>query len=213
MRLFYGVCWFSGDEGMNKGESTRRRIIEQAAPLLNQRGFSGCSMQDIMDATGLEKGGIYRHFSSKEELAGEAFLYALEQAVKTRTDGLEHLSGALARLRYLIHRFVDTPSPIPGGCPLLNTAVEADDGNPLLRKLVRQAFADWAKRLAAILNQGMESGEIRSNISAAQTADTIIAALEGGLVLSRLRGNREPLHHVETSLNQLLDLIASRDAA
>jgi AcrR family transcriptional regulator len=198
---------------MNKGESTRRRIIEQAAPLLNQRGFSGCSMQDIMDATGLEKGGIYRHFSSKEELAGEAFLYALEQAVKTRTDGLEHLSGALARLRYLIHRFVDTPSPIPGGCPLLNTAVEADDGNPLLRKLVRQAFADWAKRLAAILNQGMESGEIRSNISAAQTADTIIAALEGGLVLSRLRGNREPLHHVESSLNQLLDLIASRDAA
>jgi TetR/AcrR family transcriptional repressor of nem operon len=213
MRLFYGVCWFLGDEAMNKGESTRRRIIEQAAPLLNQRGFSGCSMQDIMDATGLEKGGIYRHFSSKEELAGEAFLYALEQAVKTRTDGLEHLSGALARLRYLIHRFVDTPSPIPGGCPLLNTAVEADDGNPLLRKLVRQAFADWAKRLAAILNQGMESGEIRSNISAAQTADTIIAALEGGLVLSRLRGNREPLHHVESSLNQLLDLIASRDAA
>ena len=198
---------------MNKGESTRRRIIEQAAPLLNQRGFSGCSMQDIMDATGLEKGGIYRHFSSKEELAGEAFLYALEQAVKTRTDGLEHLSGALARLRYLIHRFVDTPSPIPGGCPLLNTAVEADDGNPLLRKLVRQAFADWAKRLAAILNQGIESGEIRSNISAAQTADTIIAALEGGLVLSRLRGNREPLHHVESSLNQLLDLIASQDAA
>lgn len=198
---------------MNKGESTRRRIIEQAAPLLNQRGFSGCSMQDIMDATGLEKGGIYRHFSSKEELAGEAFLYAIEQVVKTRTDGLEHLSGALARLRYLIHRFVDTPSPIPGGCPLLNTAVEADDGNPLLRKLVRQAFADWAKRLAAILHQGIESGEIRSNINAAQTADTIIAALEGGLVLSRLRGNREPLHHVESSLNQLLDLIASRDAA
>jgi len=97
---------------MNKGESTRRRIIEQAAPLLNQRGFSGCSMQDIMDATGLEKGGIYRHFSSKEELAGEAFLYALEQAVKTRTDGLEHLSGALARLRYLIHRFVYHHAPI-----------------------------------------------------------------------------------------------------
>ena len=198
---------------MNKGESTRRRIIEQAAPILNQRGFSGCSMQDIMDATGLEKGGIYRHFSSKEELAGEAFLYALEQAVKNRTDGLEHLSGALARLQYLIHRFVETPSPIPGGCPLLNTAVEADDGNPLLRKLVRHAFADWAKRLAAIIHQGIESGEIRSDVSAEQTADTIIAALEGGLVLSRLKGNREPLQHVESSLNQLLDLIRTRDAA
>ena len=53
---------------MSKGEETRQRIIAQAAPLFNQLGYEGCSLQDIMDATGLEKGGIYRHFGSKEEL-------------------------------------------------------------------------------------------------------------------------------------------------
>ena len=56
---------------MRKGELTRQRIIAQAAPIFNQRGFAGCSMQDLMEATGLEKGGLYRHFSGKEELAAE----------------------------------------------------------------------------------------------------------------------------------------------
>ena len=61
---------------MSKGEETRLRIVAEAAPLFNQRGYEGCSIQDIMDATGLEKGGIYRHFESKEELAAEAFDFA-----------------------------------------------------------------------------------------------------------------------------------------
>jgi TetR/AcrR family transcriptional regulator, transcriptional repressor for nem operon len=194
---------------MSKGELTRQRIIEQAAPLFNQRGFHGCSMQDVMTVTGLEKGGLYRHFSGKEELAGEAFLYALQQVIKVRTDGMEHLSGTVARLKFLIHRFVDTPSPIPGGCPLLNTAVDADDGSVLLRKLVRKAFADWRKRLSAIVAEGIEAGEIRQDMNPVQVANTIIAALEGGLVLSRAEGNREPLQHAEASLYLLLDQMSS----
>ncbi len=61
---------------MSKGEATRQRIIALAAPLFNQHGYNGCSLNDIMEATGLEKGGIYRHFESKEELAAEAFDFA-----------------------------------------------------------------------------------------------------------------------------------------
>src|SRR5258707_15328517 len=99
---------------MSKGELTRDRILAQAAPIFNQRGFAGCSMQDLMDATGLEKGGIYRHFQSKEELAAEAFKYALRQAVKTRTEDHEHIAGSVAKLRYVVTRFVETPSTIPG---------------------------------------------------------------------------------------------------
>jgi TetR/AcrR family transcriptional regulator, transcriptional repressor for nem operon len=195
---------------MGKGEKTRQRIIEQAAPLFNQRGLEGCSMQNILEATQLEKGGVYRHFASKEELAGEAFLYSMRQTVKTRTDGLEHLGGAAEKLRYVIHRFVEEPSPIRGGCPLLNTAVDADDGSTLLRKLVRKAFGDWRKGLTVLLEEGIAAGELRRDVDPAQLADTIIAALEGGLVLSRLDGSREALRRVETSLNQLLELAETR---
>ena len=61
---------------MTKGEQTRRRIVEGAAPILNKRGYEGASLNDLMEATGLKKGGVYHHFSSKEELAAETFVQA-----------------------------------------------------------------------------------------------------------------------------------------
>jgi AcrR family transcriptional regulator len=194
---------------MKKGDLTRQRIIAMAAPIFNRRGFNGCAMQDVMDATGLEKGGLYRHFSSKEELAAEVFRYSIDQSTKTRTDGLDHIAGSLPRLAWIIRRFVDQPGPVPGGCPLLNTAVDADDGNPILRKLARKAFADWKRRLAAIIVKGVKDGEIRRGTNPNQLANTIIAALEGGLVLSRIHGSREPLRNVQASLAVLLDSVAA----
>ena len=53
---------------MRKGEQTRQQIIRKAAPIFNQRGYSGAALSDLMRATGLKKGGIYRHFESKQEL-------------------------------------------------------------------------------------------------------------------------------------------------
>ena len=58
---------------MRKGEQTRQDIIHKAAPIFHQKGYDGAVLSDLMRATGLEKGGIYRHFESKEELAGDAF--------------------------------------------------------------------------------------------------------------------------------------------
>jgi len=66
---------------MSKGEQTRQEIIRKAAPIFNQRGYDGAAMSDLMKATGLEKGGIYRHFSSKEALAAEAFDYAWRETL------------------------------------------------------------------------------------------------------------------------------------
>ena len=83
---------------MSKGELTRQRIIEEAAPIFNQRGFAGCSMQDVLDATGLEKGGVYRHFASKEELAAEAFQYAWTRVSKARREGQDAIPGAVEKL-------------------------------------------------------------------------------------------------------------------
>src|SRR5262249_59322127 len=62
---------------LRKGEATRRLILERAAPVFNQRGYAGASMSELVEATGVEKGGIYNHFGSKEELAVEAFDYAI----------------------------------------------------------------------------------------------------------------------------------------
>ena len=92
---------------MTKGEETRQRIIRKAAPLFNQRGFEGSSMGEIMEATKLEKGGIYRHFSGKEELAAEAFDYAWAEALKTRTHDLDQVENSVDKLKQFVTNFVE----------------------------------------------------------------------------------------------------------
>ena len=195
---------------MNKGELTRERIVAQAAPIFNQRGFAGCSMQDVMDATGLEKGGLYRHFESKEELAAEAFKYALSQAVKTRTADLAHIEDSVPKLRYVVARFVEAPSTMPGGCPLMNTAIDADDGNPVLRKLAKAGLNDWKKRISTLVKQGIQAREIRKEVEPRRIANTIIATLEGALMISRMEGTKEALSDAGAALNSILDTIVSR---
>ncbi|MEG9432740.1 TetR/AcrR family transcriptional regulator [Terriglobus sp. ADX1] len=189
---------------MTKGEETRQRIVELAAPLFNQRGYAGCSVADIMEATGLEKGGIYRYFGSKEDLAAEAFKFSVAEIRKLRTDDLDGVPGAIGKLRYIMDRFVSEPSPMKGGCPLMNTAIDSDDGNAALRDLARDAFADWRRRMAAIIRQGIRDGDISKSTDPAELADTIIASLEGALMLTRLDGNKRALKHVRQSMVLLL---------
>jgi TetR/AcrR family transcriptional regulator, transcriptional repressor for nem operon len=193
---------------MSKGEVTRQRIIELAAPLFNQRGFEGCSMQDILEATGLKKGGIYRHFSSKEELAAEAFRYSLSQAVKIRMPAADPSRPALERLREMIDHFVEKPSPVAGGCPILNTAIDADDGNPVLRELVWEGLKSWRSRISQIVREGISHKEIQRDVEPRALANAIIATLEGALMISRLEGSRTALNDARASLEKLIERVA-----
>ncbi len=192
---------------MSKGEQTRQQILEKAAPLFNQRGFEGCSMADVMAATGLEKGGLYRHFSSKEELAEEAFRYAVATSLRIKTQPPQPGASAWQTLRGMIAHFVEAKSGLPGGCPLMNTAIDADDGNESLRRLAREAFDAWRSRLMAVIEQARESREIKRSTDATWLADTIISTLEGALMLSRLERRKDPLLHAQRSLEIVLDSV------
>jgi len=126
---------------VRKGEQTRQEIIRKAAPIFNQKGYDGAALSDLMRATGLEKGGIYRHFESKEELAGDAFDHAWKIAIETRFEGTEQIPNTVDRLKQIVRNFRDRRTGlVPGGCPLLNTAIDSDDGNPQLRAKARQAL-------------------------------------------------------------------------
>ena len=189
---------------MTKGQQTRDRIIAQAAPLFNQRGYEGCSIQDIMAATGLEKGGIYRHFDSKEELAAEAFDHAWHLAIATRFQKLDAIPNQVDRLKQHIANFA-IRSSLPGGCPLLNTAVDSDNGNPVLRERVRKALRTWQTGLRKILKEGITAGTIRPTIDPNKVSNLIIAVLEGALLIRRIEKNDQPLHQALEHLDTYLD--------
>lgn len=188
-----------------KGQKTRERIVAQAAALFNQRGFDGSSMSDLMASTGLEKGGIYRHFSSKGELAAEAFEYAWKSAFETRMQDLEQVPNSVDKLKRLIVNFIEGGSGVPGGCPVLNTAIEADDGNPLLRERALAAWRQWRDALADIVAAGLRRKEVRPDVQAREVATLIISSLEGALMITRLERNKEALLTARSHLESYLE--------
>jgi TetR/AcrR family transcriptional repressor of nem operon len=190
---------------MSKGEVTRQRIVAEAAKLFNQNGFEGGSMSELMHATGLEKGGIYRHFSSKEELAAEAFDYAWQSALKARMQDLDLIPNRVDRLKKFVANFVERRSTVPGGCPLMNTATDADDGNPVLRERARTAMRGWRERLSSIVRDGIERKEIRRSVDANKLATLIISSLEGATMIGRLEKDNEALVAVQSYLNSYLE--------
>jgi TetR/AcrR family transcriptional regulator, transcriptional repressor for nem operon len=196
---------------MTKGEDTRREIVEKAAPLFNQKGFEGTSMSDLMRATGLEKGGTYRHFSSKEELASEAFDYAWQKAVERRLEGVDEAADAVERLKKMIDNFVDIRTGlVAGGCPLMNTAVEADDGNPALRARARGALSGWMSRLTKAAEDGIAKREIDARVDCKALGQLIISTLEGALLISRLENDRGSLDQVRRHLHGYLETSVRR---
>ena len=191
---------------MRKGERTRREIIRKAAPIFNQKGYEGAALSDLMAATGLEKGGIYRHFVSKEELAGEAFDYAWELAMDTRFEGTQDVGNAVDRLKLIIRNFRERREGlVSGGCPLLNTAIDADDGQPRLRGKARRALEGWLGRLQSMAQEGQRRGQIRAEVDPGELATLIVGTLEGSLMISRLSRDMGPLGVACKHLEQYLE--------
>src|SRR5260370_23235873 len=139
---------------MGKGEQTRQEIIRKAARVFNEKGYDGAALSEVMRATGLEKGGIYRHFSSKEVLGAEAFDYAWRETFDSRIHDLDTISNTVDRLKQLVANFVERRGIIPGGCPFPNTAIDTEDGNTVLRERPPQVL----RRLPSSPNPRSDSG-------------------------------------------------------
>lgn len=174
---------------MRKGEETRETIIAKAAPLFNQQGYAGASMADIMAAAGLQKGGLYNHFANKDELALAAFTYQWQQMNRLLAEALTKAdpspTGQLLAV-VAMHGDLATGGLPVGGCPLLNTAVDSDDGNVLLRAQVQGAIGEWQGLIVALVRQGQQQGELCTDVVAEDVAAIIIGGLEGALMLSML---------------------------
>jgi TetR/AcrR family transcriptional repressor of nem operon len=158
-----------------------------------------------MEATGLKKGGIYRHFASKEELAAEAFDYTWEAAWKARLLHVDEKANGIDKLKQLIANFIERRSPVPGGCPVLNTAVDADDGNPILRSRVGKALRSWTGRVQAYIEEAQQQRDAKPDVDPKDVATLIVASLEGALMMSRIQRNDEALRRVQSHLNEYLD--------
>lgn len=188
---------------MQKGEQTRRHIVLKSAELFNQKGYAGCSMNDIMEATGLQKGGIYRNFKSKDEIALEAFEYAIHTVSQHFSAAISNANTTFEKVGAFFNVYEDVINnpPIKGGCPLLNTAVDSDDTNLLLREKALDVFYTFLKMIEEIIEEGIQKEELKPDINTQEVASFIVATLEGSIMASKLEGDNK---HVTYSKQHVL---------
>ncbi len=195
---------------MRKGERTRRMIAGRSAEVFNTRGYFGTSMSDLVRETGLEKGGIYNHFGSKEQLASAAFDFSAELVLGRLEEALDGEGRVLERLvrAVEVHRTLAEDRPIQGGCPILNTAIEADDAQPALREKVQQAMDRWQALILRTVREGIANGELDPETSPEAVATVVIATIEGAVMMSKLYGDTDHVHRAVNHLTWHLSSLA-----
>ena len=172
---------------MRKGEATRQRIVVRTADLLNTQGYLGTPVSEIMRVAGLQKGGIYRHFESRDALTLEAFEFAVARVRNRFLQAIEGRKTAKDKLFALFEVARDAPreEAFHGGCPVMNLAVESDDADPKLRDAARQAMMRLIGLFERIIAEGIKRGEFPKGDARAR-ARLIVASVEGAIMLTNL---------------------------
>lgn len=183
---------------MTKAERTKQYIVEKTAPVFNRKGYAGTSISDLTEATGLTKGSIYGNFENKDEVALAAFDYNYRRVVALVSERLQKQNNSVDKLKAYVAVYGELPKDalLQYGCPVLNTATEADDTHPALRDKAVMAIRLWKKNLVSIIRKGQEKKEIRKSVDASEFALSFIALIEGGVMLWKLTGDTDALQAV-----------------
>jgi AcrR family transcriptional regulator len=194
---------------MSKAERTKQFIIEKTAPIFNAKGYAGTSLSDLTEATGLTKGSIYGNFENKDEVALAAFDHNYSLIVAYLRKQIEARPNMIDRLLVYpetYRNFLNLPI-LKAGCPILNTATEADDTHPLLRKKAIAALGFWKKAIEKSITTGIEQNEIKATAQPQEFAIIMMSLIEGAVMQAKVTGSSEALHitmdHLEHMIKNL----------
>jgi len=196
---------------MSKASRTRQFIIDRSAPLFNTRGFSGTSLTDLTKATGLTKGALYGNFEDKQEIAAAVFQHSMDKVRDTVQTKLENQKSAKDKLLGLLEFYAQyvMSSPIPGGCPIMNNAVDADDYNSFMKKAVVREIRRTTSFIKELLEKGKEKGEFRADIKSDELALLFFCSVEGAIVVSRVSSSDTAMKLVVEHFKSIIEEIST----
>ena len=183
--------------------SHREKLLQVGLQVVHERGFRGASVRDIVQAAGVPQGSFTNHFASKEAFGLEVVERYAAQAEATMAQTLrnEHLAP-LQRLRAFVERsktgFADDGPR--NGCLLGNFSAEANDCGEALRGRVVQALAAMRDALAVCLRAAVAAGELAPSTDCDESAEFILAALQGATLLAKAQRSARPLERFEDVL-------------
>jgi TetR/AcrR family transcriptional repressor of nem operon len=192
--------------------SVRDQLIESAVEVFHTRGFNGCSVQDIVDATGVPKGSFYNHFDSKEALGVEVVhaYSVLVGAYVVEAGAADILSGdgtPLQRIRAYFEAVIEqnVSCGVRKGCLLGNFATELAPHSSEIAKAVADALDNWSAAVALALAQAQAAGEVSEDADVDALARYLVDGYEGAATRAKLIGDRAPMDEfIRTTFDFLL---------
>ena len=169
-----------------KGSRTRQKIISKTLQLFCVKGYYNTSLNDILQTTGLTKGGLYGHFASKEDLWYAVYNEALGIWRKVVFEGIQSSADPLERIQTLIENDIKTKlgkHVFEGGCFFHRMLVELSGQSDAMTSHLMRGFHQLAGLLYAWLEQAEQEGLLKENLNLHEIANYIIISLNGTAAL------------------------------
>ena len=190
---------------MTKGAETKAAILDDAVAIASEVGFTGLTIGQLAERTGMSKSGLFAHFKSKEALQLESLQRARERFTDVVVRPALATPRGVKRVQVLVERWLDWATEgLDGGCIFVASAVEYDDRPGPMRDAVVQNERDWLDTVATVAGTAVAEGDFRADLDTEQFAFTV-----QGLMLSyhhakRLLNDPRALEHTRQALDQLI---------
>jgi AcrR family transcriptional regulator len=185
-----------------KGQRARTRIVEAAARLIHERGVAGTTLDDVKAAAQVSGSQLYHYFPDKDDLVQAVIHHqAATIASNQRQANLGSSEGLRAWRDMAIAQAKSSNGK--GGCPLGSLAGQLAETDSRARALIAAGFEDWSAAISDGLRRLQAAGRLSAGIDANDLAMTLLATLQGGLLLAQVQRDTRPL---QTAVDTLLAL-------
>jgi TetR/AcrR family transcriptional repressor of lmrAB and yxaGH operons len=185
----------------HKRGATKRLMLVSAAEVLRERGAAGVTIDEVLSRSGAPRGSVYHHFPrGRNQILLEALQFAGESMTAAIDDAAAE--GPMALLRGFVDLWEDVlrESDFAAGCPVAAAAISTGDEGPQLSGDAARIFEHWRTALTrSFVTDGFADSE------AASLATTMLAAIEGAVILCRSLRSSQPLRDVAQSLEFLVN--------
>jgi TetR/AcrR family transcriptional repressor of nem operon len=185
-----------------KGARTRARIVEAAAGLIHERGVAGTTLEDVKVAAEVSGSQLYHYFPDKDDLVQAVIDYHADGIVGRNRQAFASADGVEVWQKMVIGAAKRTRAK--GGCQLGSLVGQLAESDPAARALIAAGFGQWEAAISDGLSSSSADGKLRTDIDAADLATTLLATLQGGLLLAQVQRDSRPF---ETAINTLLALM------
>jgi AcrR family transcriptional regulator len=197
---------------MADADKTRLALLDAAYEEIYRNGFQSASLNTILERTGVTKGALYHHFSSKLNLG-----YAVVDEIishKLDEDWLIPMQRTGHPIDILIEAIQQagqkiTREKIQLGCPLNNLAQEMSPIDQGFRQRIDHLYRQWQKGIERLLIDGQQSGAVKSTLNPADAALFIIASIEGCLGIAKNAQSIDELRRCAEGLIGYLETLRS----